>query len=94
MLELGFCVIDMFLAYFTINFVKPTKVQIQFFFAAYINCKKIYSFSRVVFFCQSKIANYFHSKINDSSRLRATTLTSSRFGVRATAVPSCFAIYP
>ena len=32
-----------------------------FFFAAYVICKKNYSFSRVVFF-QSKIANSFYSK--------------------------------
>ena len=40
------------------------------FFAAYVICKKNYSFSRVVFlFFQSKIANYFYSKKMTAVRL-------------------------
>ena len=40
-------------------------------FLAYVICKENYSFSRVVFlFFQSKIANSFYSKINDSSGVR------------------------
>ena len=42
------------------------------FFAAYVICKKNYSFTRVVFlfFFSPKIANSFHSKVNDSSWVR------------------------
>ena len=56
-------------------------------------CKKNYSFKRVVFF-QTKIANSFYSKINDSSRLRTTRFSSSRFGARVTVMPNIFTIYP
>ena len=63
------------------------------FFAAYVICKKNYSFSRVVFF-QTKIANSFDSKINDNSRLRTTRFSSSRFGVRVTVEPNIFTIDP
>ena len=63
------------------------------FFAVYVIYKKNYSFSRVVFF-QSKTANSFYSKINDSSRVRTTAFSSSRFGVRVSVVPNVFAIYP
>ena len=38
------------------------------FFAAYVICKKIHSVG--LFFRQTKIANSFYSKINDSSRVR------------------------
>ena len=65
------------------------------FFAAYVICTKNYSFSRVVFlFFQSKIADSFYSKINDSSRVRTTAFSSSRFGVRLSVVPNIFTIYP
>ena len=65
------------------------------FFAAYVIYKKNYSFSRVVFlFFQTKIANSFYSKINDSGRLWTTRFSSSRFGVRVTALPNFFTIYP
>ena len=63
------------------------------FFAVYVIYKKNYSFSRVVFF-QTKIANSFYSKINDSGSLRTTRFSSSRFGVRVTALPKIFTIYP
>ena len=36
----------------------------------------------------------FYSKINDSSKLRTTRFSSSRFGVRVTVVPNIFTIYP
>ena len=61
-------------------------------FAAYIICKKNYSFSRVVFFL-SKIANSY-LKIIVSTRVRTTAFSSSRFGVRVFVVPSIFTIYP
>ena len=55
------------------------------FFAVYVIYKKKYSFSRVVFlFFQCKTANSFYSKINDSSRVRTTAFSSSRFGVQVT----------
>ena len=63
------------------------------FFAAYVMCKKNYSFSRVVLF-QCKTANSFYSKINDSSRVRTTAFSSSRFGVRVSVLPNIFTIYP
>ena len=46
------------------------------------------------FFLQTKIANSFHSQINDSSRHRTTRFSSSRFGIRVTIVPNIFTIYP
>ena len=46
------------------------------------------------FFFQSKIANCFYSKINDSSRVRTTEFSSSRFWVRVSVVPNIFMIYP
>ena len=65
------------------------------FFAAYVICKKNYSFSRVAFlFFQSETANSFYSKINDSSRIRTTRFSSSRSGVRVSVVPNIFKIYP
>ena len=71
------------------------KVKSLLFFAAYAKCKKNYSFSMVVFpFFQTKIANSFYSKINDSGRFRATRFSSSRLGVRVTALPKIFTIYP
>ena len=64
------------------------------FFAAYVICKKTYSFSRVVFF-QTKIAISFYSKtnINDSSRVRTTRFSSSRLRVRVSVMPNNFTIY-
>ena len=65
------------------------------FFAAYVMCKKNYSFSSVVFlFFQTKITKSFYSKINDSSRVRTTGFSSSRLGVRVCEVPNIFMIYP
>ena len=65
---------------------------------AFIFCRicKNYSFSRVVFlfFYQTKIPNSFYWKINDSSRLRTTRFSSSRFVVRVTVVPNILTIYP
>ena len=46
------------------------------------------------FFFQCKTANSFYSKINDSSRVRTTAFSSSRFGVRVCVVPNIFTIYP
>ena len=63
------------------------------FFAVYVINRKNYSFSRVVFF-QCKTANSFYSKMNDSSRVRITVFSSSRFGVRVTARSKIFMIYP
>ena len=70
--------------------------ELLLFFVVYVICKKnYYSFSRVVFlFFQSKIAKSFYSKINDSSRVRTTAFSSSRFGVRVSVVPNIFTIYP
>ena len=45
-------------------------------------------------FLQTKTANFFQSKINDSGRLRTTRLSSSWFGVRVPALPKSFTIYP
>ena len=65
------------------------------FFAAYVICKKNYSFSRVVFlFFQSKTANSFYSEINGSSRVRTTAFSSSRFRVRVAVEPNIFTFYP
>ena len=44
-------------------------------------------------FFQCKTANSFYSKINDSSRVRTTAFSSSRFGVRVSFVPNIFTIY-
>ena len=61
------------------------------FFAAYVICKKNYSFGRVVFF-QIKIASSFYSKINDSSRVRTTGFSAgSGFD---SLVPIIFMTYP
>ena len=62
------------------------------FFAVYVTYKKNYSFSRVVFvfFYLTKTANSSYSKINDSSRVRTTAFSSSRYGVRVTARPKIF----
>ena len=69
--------------------------HIFLFFAAYVICKKNHSFSKVVFlFFQTKIANFFYSKINDSSRVRTTAFSSIRFGVRVSLEPNIFTIYP
>ena len=73
----------------------PNPVNYLLFLAVYVIYKKIYSFSRVVFlFFQSKTANSLYSKINDSSRVRTTAFSSSRFGVRVSIVPNIFTIYP
>ena len=54
------------------------------FFAAYVICKKNYSFSRIVFvvflFFQSKNAISFYSKLNVSSGVRTKTFWSGRSG--------------
>ena len=44
---------------------------------------------RLVFF-MTKIANSFYSKMNDSSRVRTTAFSSSRFGVGVSVVPNFF----
>ena len=76
---------------FVYNLVNSTLL----FFAVYVIYKKNYSFSRVVFhFFQTKIANSFYSKINDSGRLWTTSFSSSRFRVRVTALLKIFTIYP
>ena len=49
---------------------------------------------QISFFYLTKIANSFYSKINDSSRVRTTAFSSSRFGVRVSVVPNIFTIYP
>ena len=46
------------------------------------------------FFYLTKTANSFYSKINDSSMVWTTAFSSSRFGVRVSAVPNIFTIYP
>ena len=46
------------------------------------------------YFFQSKIANSFYSKMNDSSRARTTVFSSSRIGARVSVVPNIFTIYP
>ena len=67
------------------------------FFAVYEIYKKNYSFSRVVllfpFFIWPKWPTFF-SKINDSGRRRTARFSSSRLGVRATALPKIFTTYP
>ena len=75
---------------------KRGKSFVLLFFDAHVICKKKYSFSRVVFlFFQTKIANSLYSKINDSSRVRTTGFSSSRFTwVRVFVVPNIFMIYP
>ena len=58
-------------------------------------CKKIIrSIGSFLFFCQSKIANYFYSKINDSSRVKTTGFSSSRSRVRVwvSVLPNIFMI--
>ena len=45
------------------------------------------------FFFSAKLPT-FYSKINDSSRVRTTAFTSSRFVVRVSVVPNNFTIYP
>ena len=72
-------------------------IHIFLFFAAYVLCKS-YSFNRVVFllfsfFFRPKLPTLY-SKINDSSRVRTTGFSSSRFGVRVCDVPKIFAIFP
>ena len=57
-------------------------------FAAYVISKKNYSIGRVVFFIfQTKLPTLFLSAIKDSGRLWTTRFSSSRFGVRVTALP-------
>ena len=77
----------------SIDSITTTSELLFLFFAVYVIYKKNYSFSRVVFF-QSKTANSFYSKLNDSSRVRTTTFSSSRFGVRVSVMPNIFPIYP
>ena len=66
------------------------------FFAVYVICKKKSLFRRVVvrFSFQSKIANCFCSKMNDSSRVRSTGFSSNRFGVQVSVLPKPFMIHP
>ena len=55
--------------------------HVLLFFAVYVTYKKNYSFSRVVFlFFQTKIANSFYSKINDSGRFWTIRFWSGRSG--------------
>ena len=71
------------------NFVIFANYISLLFFAAYVICKKEYSFSRVVFlFFQSKIANSFYLKINDSSGVRTTWFWSGTSRVRVPIVPN------
>ena len=84
------------------GFLKPSLFiivndSVFLFFAIYEIYKKNYSFSRVFFlflFYLTKIANSFYSKINDSGRCRTTRFSSSGFGVRVSALPKFFTIYP
>ena len=71
-----------------------SKKQIDFlFFAVYVIYKKTYSFSRVVFlFFSVQNCQLFLFKKNDSSRVRTTAFSSSRFGVLVSVVPNIFAI--
>ena len=64
------------------------------FFAVYEIYKIIHSVQWGQFFYLTKIAKSFYSKINDSSRVRTTAFSSSRFGVRVSVVPNNFTIYP
>ena len=52
--------------------------------------KIIHSVGSFFFFSLTKIANSFYSKINDCGRRRTTRFSSSRFGVRVTALPKIF----
>ena len=45
-------------------------------------------------FFQTKTANFFYSKINDSSRVRTAGFSSSRFGVWVSVMPNFVMIYP
>ena len=56
--------------------------------------KIIHSVVAFFFFFQTKIANSFYSKINDSGRLRTTRFSSSRFGVRVTALQKFLRFIP
>ena len=75
-------------------------VKCLLFFAVYKIYKKNYSFSTVysgvkfLFFYLTKTANSIYSKIHDSSMVRTTAFSSSRFGVRVSVVPNVFTIYP
>ena len=55
--------------------------------------KLFIQWGRFSFFFRPKLPTLY-SKINDNSRLRTTRFSSSRFGVRVTAVPNIFTIYP
>ena len=75
-----------------------TAAHCLLFFAVYEIYKKNYSFSTVYsgvkfLFFQCKTANSFYSKINDSSRVRTTAFSRSRFGFRVSVVPNTFTIY-
>ena len=83
------------------NNINPSvlmQVPSLFFFAVYVIYKKKYSFCRVVFLFLSvqncQLFFSFYLKINDSSMVRTTVFSSSRFGVRVSVVPNIFTIYP
>ena len=56
--------------------------------------KIIHSVGSFFFFFQTKFANSPYSKTNHSRRLRTTMFSSSRFGVRVTALPIFWRIIP
>ena len=66
-------------------------VLLLFFFRSICNIQEELFIQRVVFlFIQSEIANSFFSKLNDSSRVRTTAFSGSRFGVRISVMPNIF----
>ena len=67
-----------------------------YYFSPYLKYRRkiIHSLGSNFFFFQCKTANSFYSKINDSSRVRTTAFSSSRFRVRVSVVPNIFTIYP
>ena len=72
-------------------FCNQLRPEALLFFAVYVIYKKNCSFSRVVFlFFQTKTANSFYSKINDSSGVRTTKFSSGRFGVRVPLMSNFF----
>ena len=66
------------------------------FFAAYVICRKNYSFSRVVFLFLDQNCQLFSfkNKWQDNSKVRTTRFSSIRFEVQVTIVPNIFTIYP
>ena len=56
--------------------------------------QKNYSFTRVVFLLfQSKIANFFYSKTNDSGGVKTTGFPSSRSGFESLSCQKCLCIH-